>query len=225
MYNKVICMFYDNTIKLYGDLTEQINRCYAFQTKSDFFIKRDRYFTNRHPAWERIPMIIDLLKKEYDYVVYIDADAHFRLNNNPKILDNIIKQNKNMDIIFSRDLSQLINTGFMIVKNTRFSRNFFWKLMINPAFKEKYYERTWDQDCIIEQYRKNYLGALDKCVILDYGILQSYKNDDKLKSIIIHHEKKTTKERFELILKEFKNYGEAGLLHFGDDASIGIYYV
>ena len=116
MYNKVVCMFYDEPIKIYAELTEQINRCYAFQTNCDFFCKRDRYFTNRHPAWERIPMIIDLLKKDYDYVIYIDADAHFRLNNDKGLLDRIIKNHSDKDIIFSRDLSQLINTGFMIIK-------------------------------------------------------------------------------------------------------------
>jgi hypothetical protein len=225
MLNKVICMFYDDNIKIYSELTEQINRCYAFQNNCDFFVKKNNpYFTNRHQAWERIPMIIDLLKKDYDYVIYIDADAYFRLNNDSTLLNRIIRNHKDMDIIFSRDLSQLINTGFMIVKNTRFSRNFLWKLVINPKFKDKYYERTWDQDCIIEQYRKNYLNALDKCIILDYGILQSYNKDEYLKSIIVHHEKKTTKDRVELILKEYKNYIDSDLLRYERD-NMTIYYV
>jgi hypothetical protein len=209
-------MYSDETIKIYSELTEKINRAYANETCCDFHIVKQPYFKNRHPAWERVPMIIDLLKKDYEYIIYIDADAFFRLNNDKTRLDKIIKKYKNKDIIFSQDLSQLFNTGFMIIKNTRFSRNFFWKLMINQDFKPKYKEKTWEQDCTIQLYNENYLGVKEKSIILDYGILQTYDEKDNLKSLIVHYEKKTTKQRFEKIISVYKDFNDLDLLRFAD---------
>lgn len=213
---KVICMYANETIKIYADLTEKINRAYANETCSDFHIVKTPYFKNRHPAWERIPMIIDLLKKDYEYIVYIDADAYFRLNNDLKLLDKIIKKYKSKHIIFSQDLSQLFNTGFMIIKNTRFSRNFFWKLMINQDFKPKYKERTWDQDCTIQLYNENYLNVKEKSIVLDYGILQTYDEKDNSKSLIVHFEKKSTKQRFEKIICAYKEFNDLNLLRLAE---------
>ncbi len=213
---KVICMYSDETIKIYSELTEKINRAYANETCCDFHIVKQPYFKNRHPAWERVPMIIDLLKKDYEYIIYIDADAFFRLNNDHILLDKIIKKYKNKDIIFSRDLSQLFNTGFMIIKNTRFARNFFWKLMINQDFKPKYKEKTWEQDCTIQLYNENYLGVKEKSIILDYGKLQTYDEKDNLRSLIVHYEKRTTKQRFEKIISAYKDFNDQGYLRLSE---------
>ena len=202
MNDKVICMFADDAIKKYATLTETINRKYASENKCDFRIQKRSVFKNRHPAWERVPLILSLLKnKKYKYVIYIDADAYFRTNADLKY---IIDSYKSYDIIFSGDLSQLINTGFMIIKNTKFSHKFFWELMINETFKDKYYERTWEQDCTIQLYNTNFKRAKKKCVILDYGVLQSYDSKHNENSLIVHHEKKTTEERFQLISEELR---------------------
>ena len=212
MNDKVICMFADDAIKKYATLTETINRKYASENKCDFRIQKRAVFKDRHPAWERVPLILSLLKnKKYKYVIYIDADAYFRTKHfrtnagthfRTNALQYIIDTYKSYDIIFSGDLSQLINTGFMIIKNTKFSYKFFWELMKNETFKNKYYERTWDQDCSIQLYNTNFKRAKKKCVILDYGVLQSYNIQHNEKSLIVHHEKKTTEERFRLISEE-----------------------
>jgi len=104
----------------------------------------------------------------------------------------------------------------MIIKNTRFARNFFWKLMINQEFKPKYKEKTWEQDCTIQLYNENYLGVKEKTIILDYGILQTYDEKDNLKSLIVHYEKKTTKQRFEKIISAYKDFNDLDLLRFAD---------
>ena len=207
---KIICMYADATIKQYSDMTEKMNRFYATETGCDFFINNKPLFKNRHPAWERVPMIIYLLQQyDYEYIIYIDADAFFRLNNDNTLLDKIINKYSNNDIIFSRDLSQLFNTGFMIIKNTLFSRDFFNNLMINPEFKHKYYEKTWDQDCIIAMYDSNYLNVQEKSVILDYGILQSYDETDYQQSIIVHYEKQTTQTRVEKISEVYEQFNNS----------------
>ena len=65
-----VCSFYDDTIKAYAKLTHSINSTFCLKNHIDYCVKHERTLHDRHPAWERIPMILDLLKGSYDYSLY-----------------------------------------------------------------------------------------------------------------------------------------------------------
>ena len=133
-------------------------------------------------------------------IVYIDADAYFRPKTTGKQLKSLIKSH-DKPLIMGKDLSQLINTGFMIIKNCNFSKNIFWKLLIGTEFKQFYNKRTWEQDAFIKLYNNNFVSK-SKTKLLDYGILQSYKKQDHMSSLIIHYEQSTHEERLDWLKKD-----------------------
>ena len=205
----VICMYADKNIESYSKMSERINRTYSEMNNYDFIIKRKPVFKDRHPAWERIPLILSLLKKDYKYVLYIDADAYFRLNiPETYLLEKIINRYKKKDLLIGKDNKQLFNTGFMIIKNTKWSYSFFWELMKNEKFINKYQTRTWEQDCTIQLYNDNFKNAKKKCTLLDKGILQSFENTPNTKALVVHHQEKNNEERYLLISKDYKEYIE-----------------
>ena len=88
-------------------------------------MRNERRQSNRHSAWERIPLILKYIN-DYDYVMWIDADAFF-YNDANNILD-IIDDNINYNFIFSNDIgNNNINTGVYIVKNSQYSIDFLTK--------------------------------------------------------------------------------------------------
>ena len=65
-------------------------------------------------------------------------------------------------------------------------------------------------------YNENYLNVKEKSIVLDYGILQTYDEKDNSKSLIVHYEKKSTKQRFEKIICAYKEYNDLNLLRFSE---------
>lgn len=204
-----VCSFYDNTIKEYGDLSRSINSLFCVKNNFDYIVKHKRTLKNRHPAWERIPLIIELLNKNYDYIIYIDSDAYFRTENDSgnKLKKIIEKYESDHHLILSKDLSQIINTGFMIIKNCSFNKNLFWKLLIGSEYKAYYNKRTWEQDAFIALYNTNVINAKKYTKLLDYGILQSFKKDENLNSLIVHYEQTETDERIKWLTDDLNEMG------------------
>lgn len=208
-----VCMFYNDAIKIYSDLTKQINAVFSYKYGFDFHVETKRKLIDRHPAWERVPLIIELLQKDYDYIIYIDADAFFRIENGDKLLP-LIQSYDQYDIILSGDITELFNTGFMIIKRCNFTRNLFWKLMISQEFKDMWVDRTWEQRALIILYQRNYLKFKRRAFIFQYGVLQSYVADKYPLSIIVHFENRRLKDKLIKILNQYEKYEKMNVLNF-----------
>lgn len=206
-----LLMFYDNNIKEYGDICYNINKLYCDKFNIDIVLSNDKKYNSRHSAWERLPLIIDNISN-YDYVMWIDADAFF-YNDSENIL-NIIQKYNNFNFIFSKDLNSIresdINSGFMIIKNSEYSINFL-KLW---AFDEELYKKNtrpyfWDQGVLQDMYRQNILDITKNSIVLNYGLLQHFHNHElpKLnpKPFIYHLAGRNKNKRIDETSKYYNN--------------------
>ena len=124
MYSKknkiAVCTWYDDNIKEYADITSEINQKYCDKNNYDYIVNHTRRLKDRHPAWERFALFTKLFKN-YDYVVWIDADACFRYDHpNQSLLRDIIHKNKDKDIIFSYDHPRDPSLEQPLIKNQVF---------------------------------------------------------------------------------------------------------
>jgi len=209
-------MWYDDSIKIYSDMAKEINLKYCNDNKYDFIYDNTRRLSDRKPHWERIPLIQKILdENNYDYVVWIDSDAFFRLDNSILLEDIITKYNK--DIIFSADVfsafqkkrgikehSSFINSGIFILKNTMNVKKIlnFWS---GEECFNKRIDQFQDQGCIRYSHKINIYDLKNISVILPVGILQSFDPNNKKynDSLIIHLAGKNEIDRVKII-KEFK---------------------
>ena len=133
--NIAVCTWFDNGAS-YGSLSKEINQYWAeqqnnyynnitsskpeseSQTKYNFDIitSGDPYtdfVSNKKPHWNRIPMLKEYLNKKtgddytYNYIMWLDADACFRVNNEYKdLFESIVTRYSCKDIIFSADKNE-----------------------------------------------------------------------------------------------------------------------
>jgi len=182
-----VIMFYDDNIKSYGDINYKINKLYCEKYNLKIILSNEKKYSNRHSAWERLPLILDNISK-FDYLIWIDADAFF-YNDANNIVD-IINNNTNTNFIFSRDLgNKNINTGVFIVKNSHYSIDFLTKWGYDEElYKNNPYPVWWDQGVLIGMFDNNILDIKQNSVIVDYGVLQHLGEDDKVinKTYIFH---------------------------------------
>ena len=184
-----ILMWYDSTVKKYADLNYQINRWYCEKYGYDIIRDNDKRYTNRTPHWERLPLILHYLRtpeREYDYFVWIDADAHFYLESLP--IDKIIDENVESDFIFSKDVYHAgidltnnsgINTGVIIIKNTQYSKTFVEKWAYDSNLYKLNPHKYWhDQGVLRYMHDKNVLDILSHSTTLPYGILQHFDENE-----------------------------------------------
>ncbi len=102
-----------------------------------------------------------------DYLVWIDADVVI-LDVNFKI-ENIINKFPKANIIMSADVSAIANTGFIIIKNNKWSINFLHN-WYNQRLKTNYIS---DQNGFEIVYNINYNSTKDKIVILPPDAINS----------------------------------------------------
>jgi hypothetical protein len=204
-------MWYDENIKMYGDINYKINKAYCDKNNIELIKCNKRRHCNRHPAWERIPLILEYINK-YDYVMWIDADAHFYIDSENII--NLINNNNNYNFIFSKDISVAINTGCFIVKNTKYSIDFLKKWGYDEElYKNNNYPCWWDNGVILDMFTLNILDIKNNCKIIDYGVLQNFFENETFynKSFIFHLAGRSTEIRINHALnyiKEFKILNE-----------------
>jgi hypothetical protein len=199
-----VCMWYDDKIKDYAELSRKINDYYCDLHGYDFIVSHKQHFTDRHPAWERLPLLLELTNDKYDYIVYIDADACFRIDNlhEPNLLEDVIMNHYKCDIIFTGDPVFKLCTGLLIIKNTQRSIDFIQAVIDEPSMKDKYYKRCWDQDSTIHCYNENKCNIQNNSVIVPFGILQTFNNNiDFRSSLIIHFEQRDTATRIRELRK------------------------
>ena len=138
MKKLLICQFYTPNLE-YAVMTEEINRSYCQKFDIDYFVEKDKQLIDevrydRSYCWFKIQMITKILKqKEYEYVMFVDADAIFVRNDFD--IKELIDKYKESDLIISEDFGpDIVNTGVMIFKNTDWSIEFLEK--IENEFKE-----------------------------------------------------------------------------------------
>jgi hypothetical protein len=167
-----VLMWYDENISSYGDNNYKINKAYCDKYNIEIIKCSEQRHSSRHTAWEKIPLILKHINN-YDYVIWIDADAHFYINSQ-NIL-NLINENKNYNIMFSQDTESPINTGVYIVKNTPYSIEFLTKWGYdNELYKNNKYPYWWDQGVLIDMYKDDVLDIKNNSIIINYGILQHF---------------------------------------------------
>ena len=135
----------------------------------------------------------------YDYLIWIDADAFFY--DDASNIHDIINKNIDVNFIFSNDIgNKNINTGFFIVKNTQYSIDFLTKW----AYDEELYENNpipgwWEQGLIIYMFNNNILNIQQNSVQYEYGLLQHFYENDKLtdKTYIFHLAGRSHDARYE----------------------------
>ena len=190
-----ILMWYDETIASYGDINYEINKKYCDKNNIELIRCNKRRHGNRHPAWERIPFILEYIN-DYDYVMWIDADAHFYIDST-NIMD-LINANASSNLIFSKDISVAINTGCFIVKNTQYSIDFLKKWGYDEIlYNNNSYPYWWDNGVILDIWQQNILDIKNNCRIIDYGVLQHFYESETFpnKSFIFHLAGRSTVSR------------------------------
>ena len=147
---------YDKRFSKIGKISEKNFKKYANKFSFDCEIYKIKNFNERPPAWYKIKILIDNLEnKNYDYILWIDSDAFFcRYENILKYIDkkkdlslvfhNIKSPKKNNDPHI-QNISYSPNTGFMIFKNSDWSKRFLKKI-----WNEKKYinHPNWDNAAI-----------------------------------------------------------------------------
>ena len=112
--NICVIMFYDDKIKSYGNINYKINKLYCEKYNLKIILSNEKKYSNRHSAWERLPLLINNILN-FDYLIWIDADAFFY--NDANNIVNIINNNSNVNFIFSNDIgNKNINSGFFIIQ-------------------------------------------------------------------------------------------------------------
>tara|TARA_B110000483_G_C18117465_1_gene512196 strand:- start:134 stop:799 length:666 start_codon:yes stop_codon:yes gene_type:complete len=180
-----VCMFYDDNIKEYSDITRSINDIYCRKHGIDLIVSKTARKSERKPHWERIYLILEHLSN-YDYMVWIDSDAFF-YEDSKHIMELITKHD--IPFIFSRDLgNQKVNTGVFIVKNTQYSVDFLTKW----GYDDEIYDHTillnnlHDQDGLDYMFDKNIMDISNHSHFVDYGVLQHFYIDETFTPYIFH---------------------------------------
>jgi hypothetical protein len=202
-------MWYDETIASYGDINYKINKAYCDKYNIELIKCNKKRYTTRHPSWEKIPLVLHYINS-YDYVMWIDADAHFYIDS-ANIVD-FIKEHSTNDIIFSKDRNSPINMGCFIVKNTPYSINFFKKLGYDEVlYKNNTMTCWWEQGVLIDMWQVNMLEIKSNSIRLDYGILQHFDENELIKwskkPFIYHLAGRDTTTRYTDSLKYMTNNG------------------
>lgn len=173
-------MWYDNGIKAYADINYSINNYYCNKWSYTIF-KSDKitYTDGRTRHWEKLPMILRHMPS-YDYVVWIDSDAHFYIDS-PR-LESLISKHPDKQIIISGDYKQRnpweLNSGFMIIKCDRTSENIIRDWAYNYRYKLNSKFPYWEQGILWYMYSLNLLKIREFCNVIPYGILQHFYAKD-----------------------------------------------
>lgn len=123
---------YTDNIKSYGEISTKNKEWYSSKYNIDLIVSKNRLST-RHPAWDKIQCVLNAMKKDYDYVIWMDADAIFLTDQvDFNTIINVFHE-KNFIVCYDpnkptnelrRDIDynhlpnlHIINTGVFIIKN------------------------------------------------------------------------------------------------------------
>jgi hypothetical protein len=194
-----VIMWYDDGIKAYADISYAINKKYCDSHGYDLIRDSTRRLPDRAPSWEKIPMTIEHLAN-YDYLVWIDADACFNRDCDDDYLHTLIRKYPEKDFILSADMpgSDVLNMGVYIVKNSDYARDLFGKMLTDEHERCKLYKDTvWEQACVVSYYKNNEDGFKDRSVVIPYGEIQTFPHgtDEHPHAWVYHYVNTNTGER------------------------------
>ena len=176
--NISLVSYYTQNIEEYAAYSFAINSVYALHNGYKFNLyspNSGHEFEKRDQRWNKVMIILDLMSKQSDgdyivqeghYLVWLDSDLVV-VDLGMKI-DKIIEDINDPDIqlILSKDpfpeeVYSVANTGFMIVKVSDWSRNFFfdwWNLEDRSL--------GWDQHVFTKLLETKYKSEMSKYVLL-----------------------------------------------------------
>jgi hypothetical protein len=162
---KIISAFDENMREL-SDLS--FSSVEKFCKKHDIDCERFLIENFDRPApWFKILLLIDQLKNnDYDYIMWIDADAC--INNLNFDISSILQENKSFYI--SKDFNNF-NSGVFIVKNTPFIADILQKIY---SMSEYINHIWWEQAAFIDLYEQNYMSLQDNTCLVKQNILNAY---------------------------------------------------
>tara|TARA_B110000977_G_scaffold50728_1_gene68907 strand:+ start:307 stop:942 length:636 start_codon:yes stop_codon:yes gene_type:complete len=188
-----VVMFYDDNVKMYGDINYKINKKYCEKYNLTLIVSNKKKYTNRQPSWEKLPLLLDNISN-FDYIIWIDADAFFYYDANN--ITNIINDNLSANFIFSKDIgNNRINCGFFIIKNTDYSIKFLKKWAYDELLYKKFKDHPWwEQAALVNLWHNNILNIKENSIRINYGILQHFRKNDKLIGTYVYHLAGTSKK-------------------------------
>ena len=205
-----LCMFYDDAIKEYGDINFKINKKYCEKYNIDLIFSNHPKYKNILPTWERLPLILHYIQ-DYDYLIWIDADAFF-YKDAINIIE-IIQQNIDVPFIFSNDIGDKnINAGFFIVKNSDYSIEFLNKWAYDAELYKNIPIPHWqDQSVLISMIDQNILDINNNHISYPYGILQYFgyeheQLENNWKPFILHMAGRSFEKRVDVSNKYYINH-------------------
>ena len=225
--NVGVFMWFNKEINDYAEINYRLNDLYCKKYGYSIIKSNQRKCLERKFHWERIPLILENFDK-YDYLIWIDADAHFYIDSPP--ITNVIDAHPEKIFIFSGDtdissgksLTCEINSGFFIVKKSEEAKNILTKwLKDNDLFKSPKLSKPifgsgrWNDQAVLRlMYSENILGLKDNSIIIKYGILQHFNKKHKLKQNIyglidkpfLYHCTNGENMKFENRVKSSKEY-------------------
>ena len=138
---------------------------YTYDLRSSF---HPSLVSGFHPAWLRIAYIADLLKSGVQLIAYLDTDVQV-INHSmalQQVWDGACRGQADLLVLTDARLqiggkhptqkhnccqgkcACFINTGFMLVRNTAWSREFFNGVLGDDKCNTFHLKRQWDQDCM-----------------------------------------------------------------------------
>ena len=224
-----ICMWYNKGIKDYADLAAQLNQHFCDKFGYDLIVSdqnrikettKKKLSTFDGYAFQRFPLLLETLNTgEYDYVMWVDADAAFCPEIREDKLKKLLYSYQSLDFIFSRDYAKDpdINSGVIIAKNTDFSK----QMLQNWGFADEshtfncvekgfeYFSIGSDQGCIRYNYAKNINNLQKRSVIIPYGQLQvfGFETEKHPHALIVHAAGMSREERKEIFSTMVSNIG------------------
>jgi hypothetical protein len=165
--NKIaLTTMYTENIKSYSEISTKNKEWYANKYNIDVIVTKER-LSNRHPAWDKIQCIINAMKSDYEYIIWMDADAIFLTDKidfntivniypdkNFIVCNDPYCPKSSLDISYDYNILEnlrIINTGVFIIKN-------------NTEMKELI-EKVWNTQTNTNagQYNLNKEVKLDTC--------------------------------------------------------------
>jgi len=197
-----VVMWYNEKIKEFAELCYNINKMYCNKYGYTIIKSCKERSKEKNKTFEKFPLILKYLKK-YDYVIWIDADAHFFLDSGD--ISELINIFPDKDFILSgdKDLGKQncipikntfiterseINAGVIIVKNTKYAKETLKHWIQSESLMERrhgkytlynlpkfiYQKQMGDQGIIRLYYYENINNFCNHSTIIPLGIIQTF---------------------------------------------------
>jgi len=185
-----VFMWFNKHCDEFGEINYLINKKYC--DKHNYkIIKCNKSRVNSFGLvgfFERYALLYEYMEKDYDYLVWIDADAFFYIDSPP--LTNFINFYKNKDFILSGDYDRYnndhknnlehkdINSGFFIVKNNLYVKKILYELYTNKEWYNNKIGCWHDQAVLRYIYINNLENFKAHSIIISYPILMHFPQLD-----------------------------------------------